>query len=783
MPAPVLPKLSASTVNQSATRKPCATVTKKKRAVRRRGRANDDLDSDHDVGRQFSTDSGSDHDNLSSVDSATDDSDIESASDGIPNDRAHLSASRNTKSSVTAVQVGGSSLTDGVAFFFSPSGNWSDMVAGENANGSPDLPVIELSNFKARLTAPNDSSRNHKKAIKLARSSVARAKIPSSPPANDDIMSNFKHNSVALDQQQSHLLSSQSTEHGARQAYQHRLETDPSYVPTIGNFWGHDDRLIDADLRSLSGWWRGRERGRGRGGGFAMRGRRGFQGAPLNAGSDGKVPPIDRPWTHDAFEDMKRREEKRRAVIKQQKASHHVGKGGFPSGGNINPPLRREAPVPATAHTLSVPATHVRFPMKPELMWTKQHEAFLYFDSSLKARSKQRSGIRVKLPGLQSFVVRSLLSRTHRSTSAFDLREGSEGGDRFLVVCLPKRAGKEREEDRGDPTTEPSIEAFTVKLHMSRSDMFPEPINLHVEIPKLPVSQPSTPVQPPVMLQLGQLNLQPQPSDPERRAKTEQAVLRRPSIEVDNEVPDDSSTEERLALPALRTTLTPPPQVPMTQLSPAFSSPYGYAPTLPLGVAMNQHGMPYEVATGRPVYLQPGTLYDPRPLMHSHIAPPGTPGHLPHHSSVTSPDFLPQPPYTAVNGFIDPLTGSFNFLFPRQTSRIEIRAPTEEPGKPAKHTSRILSSLRTTAPAFQPSQSSENLENGYPQSSHSDTGASLYENTNTDVSVEDVGMIAYPAYQQPYYHMELCDYSRYMNLSQYDMYNADQHAIHGAVYY
>ena len=30
----------------------------------------------------------------------------------------------------------------------------------------------------------------------------------------------------------------------------------------------------------------------------------------------------------------------------------------------------------------SVPATHVHFLMKLEPMWTKQHEAFLYFDSS-----------------------------------------------------------------------------------------------------------------------------------------------------------------------------------------------------------------------------------------------------------------------------------------------------------------------------------------------------------------------------------------------------------------
>ena len=805
MPAPILSQSSVRTVNQTATQKSRATVlAKKKRVARRRGRAKGDLDSDDEVEREVETDSDSEDDNLSSVDSATDDSDTEPASDGIPNDRSHLPTPRNSKSPETAVQVDGSPLKDGVAFFFSPSGNWSDMVAEENANGSADLPVIEFSDFK--IAAPNGSSRKHKKAAKLARLSAAHTEVPPSQLTNDDMMSNSEHDPVAPDQQRPHSPAARSLGHAVRQAYQHRLETDPSYVPTIGNFWGHDDRLIDADLRSLSGWWRGRERGRGRGRAFGMRrGRGGFQGALLNAGSggedlakstDGKLPPIDRPWTHDGFEDMKRREERRPAVIKQQKASHHAGgstrRGGFASVGIINPPLRGEAPSPAMARTVSpMPATRIRFLMKPELMWTKQHEAFLFFDPSLKPRPGQGPGVRIKLPGLQSSVVRSPLS-TRLNVCAFDTPEDSEGGDRSFVVCLPMRAGKEREEDICDPTTETSIEIFTVKpLHTSRSDILPESINPHVETPKPPVSQLTTPAQPTVIAQLGQLSSQPQTCDLERQAKTEQAVLRKPSVEVDNEAPDDSSTRERLALHALQTTFTPPPQVPISQPSPAFSSPYGYAPALPLGIAMNQHGMPYEVATGRPVYLQPAPLYNPRPLMHSHMAPPGIPfvsGHMPHHSSATSPDFLPHlPSHTPpMNGFIDPLTGTPIFSFPRQTSRIEIRAPTEEPGKPGKSATRISSGLRLTAPSFQPSPSSQNLENGYYHGSHSDTGASLYENTSGQVSVEDVGMMAYPAYQRPYYHMEPYGYSQYMDISQagqYDMYNTDQQVAQGTIYY
>lgn len=773
-------------------------MAKKKRLVRRRGRGKGDLDSDDEVECEVGTESESEDDNLSSVDSPTDNSDTDGpVFDDILNDRAHLPTPRNSKSPETAVQVDGSPLKNGVASFFSPSGNWSDIVSEENANGSADLPVIEFSDFKGRVTAPNGPSRKHKKAAKRTRSSVARAQIRPSQPLNDDITSNFEH-VESLPPDQRSRSPSRNPGHAARQAYQHRLETDPSYVPTIGNFWGHDDRLIDANLRSLSGWWRGRGRGRGRG--SAMRGRGGFQGAPLNAGSecedfaisplDGKLPPVDRPWTHDGFEDMKRKEDQRRTVIKQQKTSHLAGSST--SRGIRSPPLYREAPSPATARTVppSVPATRARFLMKPELMWTKQHEAFLYFDSSLTRRPEQGPGVRIKLPGHESAIVRSSLSSTRVKASAFDPPAGSEWGDRFFVVCLPKipkgAGSKEREEGKDD--------SFSIEerpFHLSRSDISSEPINPHVETPKPLDSQPSTPAQPQptVISEPGQLTSQPQTFDLERRVKTEQAVLRMPSVELDNEAPDVSPTSERLALPTLQTTFTPPSQLPMSQPSPTFSSPYGYSSAaLPLGIAMNQHGILYEVATGRPVYLQPAPLYNPRPLMHTHMAPPGIPGHMSHHSSSTSPDFLPHPPSHTppVNGFIDPLTGNSIFSFPRQVTRIEIRAPREEPGKPAKPASRISSGLRTTAPSFQPSRSSENLKNGYYHSSNSDTGTSLYENINGEVSVEDVGMMAYPTYQQPFYHMEPYGYSQYMNISQagqYDMYNMDQQAAQGAVFY
>jgi hypothetical protein len=62
----------------------------------------------------------------------------------------------------------------------------------------------------------------------------------------------------------------------------------------------------------------------------------------------------------------------------------------------------------------------------------------------------------------------------------------------------------------------------------------------------------------------------------------------------------------------------------------------------------------------------------------------------------------------------------------------------------------------------------------------------VYGNINGGASDEDVGMMAYPNYQQPFYHMEPYGYSQYMDMSQagqYDMYNMDQQAAQGDVYY
>ncbi|KIM46451.1 hypothetical protein M413DRAFT_315064 [Hebeloma cylindrosporum] len=806
MPAAVISQSSTRTVPQVATHKPRAATAlpKKRRVIRRRGRARGELDSDEEIEREAATDSDSDDDDLSSSGSATDDSDTEPASeDVIPHDRAHLPTPRNSQSPESVIE-GEPSKMNGVASFFGPTGNWSEMVADEKDNGPADLPVIDFTDFNGRPPSQNIPARKSKK---VSKPKPVSGPPPTSTPALDETIPSAEEVVSEPTNPPSQLSKGQS----ARQAYQHKLETDPSFVPTIGNFWGHDDRLIDTELRSLSGWWRGRGRGRGRG--FPLRGRGGFQGPHTRGAEDGTspqedLPPIERAWTHDGFEDMKRKEEQRRAeqlaarndASSPKRGGFNSPRGGFIPGRGRGGSMRGGFVSQMKPRTTS-PFAHsarVRFVMKPELMWTKQHEAFLYFDPTLKPKSGHGAGYRVKLPGEQTHIVRAgPASRApHTSKAKF---EGSDAGEKYFVVRLPQRAGKERAVVVDEQIS--VKEVIAVKLQPEPSALLEEktaPIAVDILVQPLPLSETPTKALPrsSVQSQLERLTVDPQPSDPERLAKTEQAVLRQSTTDATSEprVPEDSSSSERPILPPLQTTFTPPPPPPpqpILQPSPAYGSPYGYHHALPAGVAMNHHGMPYEVATGRPVYFPP-PVYNPRPIIPNHYnAGVFVPGHM-HHSSAVSPDFLAQPPSHTppVNGFIDPATGTPIFSFPRQTSRIEIRAPTaEDSGKSGKTTPRTSSGLPTTAPTFQPSRSTS-TETGYYQPVGSEASISSYENTNGQPMEEAsqvgmAGMMAYPAYQHPYYYPEPYGYPQYMDMSQagqYDMYNMDQ-TPQGTVYY
>ena len=836
MPAPITSLSSSRTVNKAVTHKTRSQgQIKKTRVVRRRGRVQDAIGSEDEIEREVGTDSESE-DDRSFLDSDSD-LDTESASeDVVPNGHFTPGTSQSPGDRGVLDKDSVAHLAPEAAPFFNPTGEWSEMVADETINGPAELPVIEFADFNGQVGLQNGPrSRKPKKTARVTHPAPESTHTPLPPPpvpADDEVT---EVDPVASTSRRSPSTSFVKRPPGqtARQAYQQRLESDPSYVPTVGGFWGHDDRLLDKDLRSLSGWWRGRWQGRGQARGSTRgRGRGGYFAPPPNPRADDtvsantdSVPPIEREWTHDGFEEMKQREEQRRATEqapRQSEASQpsrgtngfrgrgfgplRGGRASFGRGGYASSPTRSRVRSP-----FSNPG-RVWFAMKPELMWTKQHEGFLYFDSALKSRQSQGPGLRVKLPGNQLFVVKTP-PRSHASTSFANASPssvfGSDAGDRSYAVCLPKRTGKER-----------GLEAITTKsatpaeLFTSKSDS--------ILVPKLPtvhnVSSPPSPGQPYGVVpqqtdlpqtqpetsqsQLEQLSFEPRSPDPARSAKTEEAVLKNPSSEVPAEQQqhvESSEEKEHPSLPTIQTVFTPP----LPQSSPAYGSPYAYPPALPPGVAINQHGMTYELATGRPVYLQaPSPMYNPRPVMHSHMTPPSMPfvsGHMHQHSAV-SPDFLAQPtPHTPpVNGFIDPSTGTPIFAFPRQTSRIEIRAPSAnaDPKSPGKSSLSRSSALRTNAAVFEPSRSADNAVNGffpsYPSPSYAPVngaeGSVSGDEGHRSQHMADPAMMGYSHYPQPYYYPEAYGYVPYMDMSQqpsqYEIYPAaDSVPPQGAVYY
>ncbi|KAH8550577.1 hypothetical protein BGW37DRAFT_497443 [Umbelopsis sp. PMI_123] len=121
---------------------------------------------------------------------------------------------------------------------------------------------------------------------------TAQLKISDKKPNNDG-EEGFKRNAV----HQRRLE--------ARREYRKKLEEDPSFVPHLGEFWSHDDRFRDDEMKNnTTDRRRDSPRGRGRG-----RGTRG--GADLFDGqSASPATGTSQKWTHDGYESLLRMEER-----------------------------------------------------------------------------------------------------------------------------------------------------------------------------------------------------------------------------------------------------------------------------------------------------------------------------------------------------------------------------------------------------------------------------------------------------------------------------------------
>ncbi|KAG6850913.1 hypothetical protein H0H93_006739 [Arthromyces matolae] len=780
MPAPVASVSPLNTVNKSSM-KPSAKLAKKKRIVRRRGRAPGDMTSDDEIEREAATDSDSD-DDLSSRSS-----DSEPDTEPVSVDVAANGHSSRVNTPNTSHSSGGHTtqekIVDHADSFFASSTNWSEMVADdEKAMPVGDLPVIEFANFDGKhVPTTRSKPKKAKKAAKTSRHPPETQELSSpvnddSPPTPAEDPQHIASSSRSRPSEPVKRLPNQT----ARQAYQQRLESDPSYVPTVGGFWSHDDRLLDKDLRSLSGWWRDRRGGRGRGNGFRGRGRGGFLGPSVveghdNDGKEGQVqlPPIEQTWGHDGFEELKKREEIRKAAqeaqAQAQRSPNLHGRGFIPGRGG-----RRGFARGAYANTSgrsSVNSGRIWYHQRPERTWTKHLDASLY-------PTPGQGQIHVKLPGNKETKV---IRTPYKPQLAVQPRLPNEEEEaKVYTVNLPDQS-----KTAHAATFEEALVEEVFKVRPSLAPKISTSVILQQPTPPAETTSPSQPhlthhspshnvaatsskpdeLVASITSQLAQLP-EAEPSDPTRAAKTEEAVLRNPLTEPQGEARPVATGEE--LLPTLTSMYSPPS---LTQQSPSYSSPYGYGPTLPPGIALNQHGVPYELATGRPVYLQappPPPMYNPRPM---HLAPAFVPTHMPSHSlSAVSPDFLAHaashtPP---MNGFIDPSTGTPIFSFPRQTSRIEIRAPTEgtQVKSPVKAPAPSSSTLRTSAASFEPSRSSSN--GYYPVLSSPENGSlpSYAPVEGTDGLVDgvhhDPAMMAYAQYpQQQYYYPDAYGYTTY----------------------
>jgi hypothetical protein len=464
------------------------------------------------------------------------------------------------------------------------------------------------------------------------------------------------------------------------------------------------------------------------------------------------VLPVDRTWTHDGFEELRRRDEQRkqshRGAIRGGRGSGTFGpgrgRGGFAQAGPIplpqstdgwsatpalptdadteasvgaslpglsssavpasstaaapftgsasgSVPYKKSTPAPSVA-----PSPRVWYAMKPERLWTKQHEGFLYFDYTLKPRPGLGPGLRVRLPGGEGHIVRV----APYALRAPPMKLGTSSAYQVLasmplIVRLPgNKVLTSPPTDRASASTDDAAVIATEATADRPSSVEPKAPQSEQTFTDF-VAGPSASSLPTINVHLPkQLSQQPP------RLTVDTAFSHVPVQQAPPALEEPQPAVAKEATPVFHPgapVFNPSAQAAQTYQP--YGVPYGYPPQLPPGIAIGHHGMPYEISSGRPVFV-PGLLpqatqpsFTPPVGMHGPPGPtPFVPGHMHHPSSMSmpgapSPDFLAphaRPPPMAT--FIDPVTGRPLFTPARQSSRIEIRAPEDasHAGSPAQ---------------------------------------------------------------------------------------------------
>ena len=760
----------------------------------RRRRANG-FHSDDEIEREARSDSDTDEDDQSSVDSESD-SETEPASEDVPQDGHPTLLSPST----TPPAIEGSKDNDDHAPLLAASVKWSEMVAEEVANGTTELPVVDFADLDASVIH-SKQPRPHvpRKGPKSKRPVPHRhSSEPLATPTSSGLSPESSVPSTAPEEPISQVESKPTSPPAphrrgrrARQEYQERLENDPSYVPVVGEFWSHDDRLLDKGLRPLSVWWRGRWQGGTRGRGFGIRGRGSARDrGDTKAGDDGHspgevlpspqrdVPPIDRQWTHDGFEELKRREEQRSQRQDQSQTSNGnnrarvgfaargrgLGRGRFSPRGST-----RSADSPSSI----TPRTW--FLIKPERPWTKQHDLFLYSDPSLRPRPGQGPTYRVKLSGIRPEVIVQASAQPSPPRALTPARDtGNDDGELVFTVSLPR--GRKPEATEGTPTPAAVAAPPSPIPRSPPKQVTNEAPAVSAPSPISPVVASTTTATPPVLRVMTeeQADVISEADDPFKLRNPPPPTVIPLATPTPAQINSTTSTSSAAVSPSASAPISqsasapeggllwrsPPPHLqstftqPVPASAPSYTPTYTYAPvpapTLPPGVALDAHGMPYELSTGRPMYLAaPPQVHTPVYMMpyahmHAHVQ------HRPHAS--------PDPSL---------------FAPPRQGSRIEIRRPDVPPAtedsRPTStqtqtHSSRP-SALRSSAsaPAFIPSHAAHEFYPSPPP-----------EVASAPAPAAVMGYAAYP--QPPYYAYggaEGYAYPPPPQFVEYDAYNTD----------
>ena len=487
----------------------------------------------------------------------------------------------------------------------------------------------------------------------------------------------------------------------AREAYTQRLATDPAYIPKVGKFWGHDDRLASPEVRPLNPFWRGGRGGAGtRGRGGAVRGGRGGFAAPRGPDrwtADGKVAGEDEEsqvaekeigdevaeqkpkeldpedkwgrgeskrapkpsefaampgWNHAGFEELEREEEERAARgpspsirgAKRGGRGGARGRGGFAGRGGLN-----QGPPGA---------------INPRYAHLPFHPLHRFPPSTLPATQTTQS------------TTSSVTSEPQPSTEASPAAESSTTVESTTVlqVTSPNRPGNVRLPSSGVAAAQFALAVKEATASRpTPEESIPESIKPEVQAQPEGDETPAVVPHPPAATS---------PSLELRRQQGASILYAADPSRLANSVPREDAVSPASSFSAYQQQMEPTPMPP--------HNPY-------------QHQLP--------PHLQSQAAFIPRhssPSFYPNAAPP-PPSFYPidSYGSMSSPSSATPPP----QHFSSPPTSSF-FLPPR-SSRVEIKNPSSP--APARQT--VVSTNNTAyAIASQQDQQQQQLDSASPAS-------------------------------------------------------------------